>query len=303
MTTLQFTVEADDAGRRVDHYLVEALDGVSRSRIQQWIKQGLLQSTIKGTVKKNHILIEGDTIVLNIPPAKRLDVVAEAIDIDIIYQDEAVIVIDKPAGMVVHPAPGNYSGTLVNALLYHVKDLSDIGGVIRPGIVHRIDKDTSGLLMVAKDNQAHRSLAEQLKQHSVQRKYLAVVRGGFKRAEGTVDKPIGRHAQNRLKMAVDLRRGRRAVTHYRVVEQFGDISLIECQLETGRTHQIRVHMAALGHPLVGDPLYGIKRDRQAGGGQLLHARLLGFRHPRSGQMMQFEVAMPPKMQNYIDKLR
>ncbi len=303
MENVKFSAEAADEGVRVDHYLVEALEGVSRNRIQQWIKQGLLTSSLKGTVKKNHILTSGEQITLQIPPAKKLDVSAEDIALDIVYQDNDVIVINKPAGMVVHPAPGNYSGTLVNALLYHIADLSDIGGVIRPGIVHRIDKDTSGLLMVAKNNTAHHSLAEQLREHSVIRKYLALVRGGFKVDSGTVDKPIGRNQNNRLKMAIDERRGRHAVTHYTVLQKFGEVSLIECQLETGRTHQIRVHMAAIGHPLVGDPLYGIKRDRQIGKGQLLHAKALGFKQPRSGQQLLFEADMPARMKSYIDKLR
>ncbi len=303
MEIIKFCVEAADEGVRVDHYLVEALEGVSRNRIQQWIKQGLLTSSLKGGIKKNHILAVGEVITLQIPPAKKLAVNAENIAIDIVYQDDDVIVVNKPAGMVVHPAPGNYSGTLVNALLYHIADLSDIGGVIRPGIVHRIDKDTSGLLMVAKNNLAHRSLAEQLREHSVERKYLAVVRGGFKTNCGTVNKPIGRNQNNRLKMAIDEKRGRHAVTHFAVLQKFGEISLIECQLETGRTHQIRVHLASIGHPLVGDPLYGIKRDRQTGAGQLLHAKALGFKQPRSGQQLLFEAAMPARMQAYIDKLR
>ncbi len=303
MGVVKFSAEAADDGVRVDHYLVEALEGVSRNRIQQWIKQGLLTSSIKSKLKKNHLLTAGEQITLQIPAPQTLDIAAEDIALDIVYQDGDVIVVNKPAGMVVHPAPGNYSGTLVNALLYQIADLSDIGGVIRPGIVHRIDKDTSGLLMVAKNNMAHRSLADQLREHSVERKYLAVVRGGFKVDGGTVDRPIGRNQNNRLKMAIDERRGRAAVTHYKVLERFGEISLIECQLETGRTHQIRVHMAAIGHPLVGDPLYGIKSDRQNGTGQLLHAAVLGFVQPRTGQKMTFQVAPPAALTNYIAKLR
>ncbi len=303
MKTLTFKAELDDVGVRVDRYLAEALDGVSRSRIQQWIEQGLLTSGIGQKIKKNHVLSEGEAITLQIPEAKKLAVVAQNIALDIVYQDSDLVVVNKPAGMVVHPAPGNNSGTLVNALLYHVKDLSDIGGVIRPGIVHRIDKDTSGLLMVAKNNLAHQSLAAQLKVHSVERKYLAVVRGGFKKPRGTVDQPLGRSRHNRLKMAIEPNGGRRAVTHYRLIEQFGEISLLECQLETGRTHQIRVHMASIGHPLVGDPIYGIKRDRQKGEGQLLHAALLGFEHPRTGQQMSFTAELPARIKDYIDKLK
>ncbi len=303
MKTVTFKAEADDAGVRVDRYLVEALDGVSRNRIQQWIEQGLLSSSNKPKLKKNHVLSEAEEITLQIPEAKMLDVAAENIALDIVYQDGDLLVVNKPAGVVVHPAPGNYSGTLVNALLYHIKDLSDIGGVIRPGIVHRIDKDTSGLLMIAKNNVAHQSLAAQLKVHSVQRKYLAVVRGGFKSDSGTIDQPIGRSRHNRLKMAIEPKTGRHAVTHYRLIERFSEISLIECQLETGRTHQIRVHMAAIGHPLVGDPIYGIKRDRQKGEGQLLHAITLGFIHPRTGKQMSFTSEMPDRIKDYIAKLR
>ncbi len=303
MKTVTFKADIIDVGVRVDRYLAEALDGVSRSRIQQWIEQGLLKSNIKHKLKKNHVLSEAEEITLQIPEPKTLTVSAEDIALDIVYQDSDLLVVNKPAGMVVHPAPGNYSGTLVNALLFHVKDLSDIGGVVRPGIVHRIDKDTSGLLMVAKTNAAHYGLSEQLKEHSVLRKYLAVVRGGFKQTSGTIDKPLGRSRHNRLKMAIEPNGGRRAVTHYKLIEQFGEISLIECQLETGRTHQIRVHMAALGHPLVGDPIYGIKRDRQKGDGQLLHAALLGFRHPLTGQKMSFSAEMPAKMKQYLTKVQ
>ncbi len=303
MKKVTFKAEIEDIGVRVDRYLAEALDGVSRSRIQQWIAQGLLTSSVKHKIKKNHVLSEAEEITLQIPEAKTLDVVAENIAIDIVYQDHDLLVVNKPVGMVVHPAPGNYSGTLVNALLYHVKDLSDIGGVIRPGIVHRIDKDTSGLLMVAKNNAAHHSLAEQLKVHSVERKYFAVVRAGFKQTSGTVDKPIGRSRNNRLKMAIEPNAGRHAVTHYSVIEQFGEITLIECQLETGRTHQIRVHMASIGHPLVGDSIYGIRKDRQNGKGQLLHAATLGFIHPRTREQMSFTAEMPTRIKDYLDKLR
>ncbi len=303
MELITFNVELEDDGVRVDRYLVEALDGISRNRVQRWIKDGLLTSSVKKVVKKNHLLSAGEMIALQMPEPEPLDVVAEPIDIEIVYQDKDVVVVNKPVGMVVHPAPGNYTGTLVNALLYHIEDLSDIGGVIRPGIVHRIDKDTSGLLMIAKNNAAHNSLAEQLKAHTVERKYIAVVRGCFKRAGGTIDKPIGRNRNNRLKMAINPRDGRNAVTHYTVLQKYGEFALLECQLETGRTHQIRVHMASIGHPLVGDPLYGIKKDRQNGEGQLLHAKTLGFIHPRSGQRMSFEAPIPFKMQSFIEKLR
>lgn len=300
---IKLTIEPDDDGARIDVYLCEALDGISRSRLQRWIKDGLISSDKKGTIKKNHILTSGETLQVNIPTPQQTEVLAEDIAIDIVYQDRDVAVINKPVGMVVHPAPGNYSGTLVNAIMHHIDDLSDIGGVIRPGIVHRIDKDTSGLLMIAKNNQAHGDLSTQLKAHTVIRKYIALVRGGFNHDEGTIDKPIGRHSQNRLKMAINERQGRRAVTHYRVLERLGDFTLIECILETGRTHQIRVHLASIAHPLVGDPLYGIKKDRQNGNGQLLHATLLGFKHPCTGELMQFEAEMPIKMQHKLDKLR
>jgi len=303
MERLSFEIESDEVGIRIDHYLADVLDGVSRSQIQKWMGQGLVSLEGGKTLKKNYLLERGDVIELFLPEAQSLDVLPENIPIDIVYEDKDVIVVNKPQGLVVHPAPGHYTGTLVNALMYHVKDLSDIGGVIRPGIVHRIDKDTSGLLMVAKNNVAHQSLSDQLREHSVDRVYLALVHGGFLQDSGTVDAPIARHPHNRLKMAVSRVAGREAITHYQIVERFGAYTLVECRLETGRTHQIRVHMASIGHPLVGDPIYGVKKEKHKTYGQLLHAKILGFNHPRSEERLIFTAPLPEYFERALEKLR
>ncbi len=303
MERLTFEIDPDEIGIRIDQYITNALDGVSRSQVQKWIVNGLITSESGKVLKKNYILEKGDVISVDLPEPETLDILAENIPLDIIYQDEHVIVINKPQGMVVHPAPGNYTGTLVNALMYHVKDLSDIGGVIRPGIVHRIDKDTSGLLMVAKTNLAHHSLTAQLKEHSVDRVYTALVHGGFNVEEGTVNAPIGRHPQNRLKMAITYQNSRHAITHYQLIERLGAFSLVECRLETGRTHQIRVHMASIGHPLVGDPLYGTRKEKLTASGQYLHAKVLGFDHPLTGERMVFSAPLPPNFEKLLQRLR
>ena len=227
---------------------------------------------------------------------------AENIPLDVIYEDSDVIVINKSQDMVVHPAPGNYSGTLVNALLYHCRDLSGINGVLRPGIVHRIDKDTSGALVVAKNDNAHNSLAMQLKDHSMTRSYLALVEGIIKQDEGSIDEPIGRHPKDRIKMAV-VENGKKAITHYKVIERFDNYTLVECNLETGRTHQIRVHMAKIGHPLVGDLVYGFKKQRFNLKGQVLHAKRLGFIHPSTNEYMEFVSPLPDYFEKLITKLR
>ena len=224
------------------------------------------------------------------------------IPIDIVYEDEDVIVVNKAQGMVVHPAPGNYNGTLVNALLYHCKDLSSINGVIRPGIVHRIDKDTSGILVIAKNDDAHNKLSEQLKDHSMKREYYALIEGRLKNNDGTIDKPLGRCKKDRLKIGI-IEDGKRAVTHYEVVERYNGYTLVKCVLETGRTHQIRVHMASIGFPLVGDPLYGFKRQKFKLEGQVLHARTLGFIHPRTGEYMEFTSELPQYFCDLINKLK
>lgn len=302
---LTFAIEDDEIGLRIDQYLADALEGVSRSQVQKWMSQGRITSQkSKGNpLKKNYTLERGDVITVQVPEPEILDIKPENLPIDIVYEDDQVLVVNKPQGMVVHPAPGNYSGTLVNAILYHVKDLSDIGGVIRPGIVHRIDKDTSGLLMIAKTNLAHQSLSDQLREHSVDRVYVALVHGGFTKESGTVNRPIGRHPQNRLKMAIVERGGRDAVTHYQVLERLGPYTLVECRLETGRTHQIRVHLAAIGHPLIGDPLYGAKKEKQKSDGQFLHAKVLGFEHPLTGERMVFSAPIPENFEKLLARLR
>lgn len=240
-----------------------------------------------------------------IPAPKELDIEAENIPLDIVYEDEDVLVVNKPKGMVVHPAVGNYTGTLVNAVMYHCGErLSSINGVIRPGIVHRIDKDTSGLLMIAKNDMAHESLSAQLAEHSINRRYRALVYANIKEDEGTIDAPIGRDPRNRLRQAVtDTEHGKRAVTHYRVLERFGQYTLIEAKLETGRTHQIRVHMAYKKHPLVGDSVYGPKKGQIKAEGQMLHAKVLGFVHPRTGEYMEFDSELPEYFEDILKGLR
>ncbi len=304
-TQLTFTIEDDEIGIRIDQYLADALEGVSRSQIQKWMAQGRIYSEkSKGQpLKKNYTLERADVITVVVPEPEVLDVLPENIAIDIVYQDEHVLVVHKPQGMVVHPAPGNYSGTLVNAILYHIKDLSDIGGTIRPGIVHRIDKDTSGLLMIAKSNLAHQSLSDQLRDHTVDRVYVALVHGGFSNESGTINAPVGRHPHNRLKMAIMHRGGRDAVTHYQVLERLGPYTLVECRLETGRTHQIRVHLASIGHPLIGDPLYGAKKEKHKTDGQFLHAKVLGFEHPVTGERLVFSAPIPENFEKLLNRLR
>jgi 23S rRNA pseudouridine1911/1915/1917 synthase len=296
MENIQFNTEEKDKDQRIDKFLSERLTGKSRSYIQGLIQEGNVKVGNKA-VKSNYKIKTKDIISVNVPEPIELEVKAEKIELDVLYEDEDLIVINKPQGMVVHPAAGNYSGTLVNALLNHCKDLSGINGVIRPGIVHRIDKDTSGVLVIAKNDNSHHRLAEQLKDHSMKRVYIALVEGVLKSDEGTVDAPLARHPVERIKIAV-VSGGRRAVTHFRVIERFSANTLIECRLETGRTHQIRVHMAHTGHPLVGDPVYGHKKQKIKAEGQLLHAKVLGFIHPTTGQYMEFQSELP----QYFDKV-
>lgn len=247
---------------------------------------------------------EGDEVEIRIPEPERLDVKAEDIPLDIIYEDSDLLIVNKPAGMVVHPAPGNYSGTLVNALMYHCGDnLSSINGVIRPGIVHRIDKNTSGLLMVAKTDKAHSELSHQLAEHSITRRYRAIVYNNIKEDEGTVDRPIGRDPKNRLRNAVTDINSKNAVTHYKVLERFGKFTFVEARLETGRTHQIRVHMAYMKHPLLGDDLYGPAGNKLGVKRQMLHAGILGFVHPSTGEYMEFESPLPDDFTGVLEKLR
>ncbi len=286
---------------RIDKYIAENLPEISRSYAATLCEEGKVTVSGKAVTKKYQPK-DGDIIEIDLPEPESLDLVPENIPLDILYEDEDVIVVNKPQGMVVHPANGNTSGTLVNALLYHCGDnLSAINGVVRPGIVHRIDKDTAGLLVVAKNNDAHNALAEQLKERKASRRYYALVNGNVKE-NGTVNKPIGRHPKDRKKMAIVVG-GREAVTHYKVLENFSGYTLLECILETGRTHQIRVHMASLGHSLVGDRAYGIAKEKIKTEGQLLFAKTIGFKHPRLGEYMEFTAELPEYFEEILNKLR
>lgn len=300
---ITFAAEAEDMGKRIDVFAAENYDELSRSGFKKLIENGGVRVNEK-IVKANYKLRNGDVVTLTIPERETLEILPQNIPLDILYEDEDVIVINKPQGMVVHPAPGHYTDTLVNALLYHCGDsLSGINGVLRPGIVHRIDMDTSGVIMAAKNNNAHRSLAAQLAEHSITRKYNAIVYNNIKEDEGTVDKQIGRNPNDRKKMAVLPAGGRRAVTHYRVIERLGKFTFIEAQLETGRTHQIRVHMTSIGHPLLGDQVYGPKKQPFNLIGQVLHARVLGFVHPTTGKYMEFESPLPQYFVKLLEKCK
>ena len=288
-----------EEGLRLDKALAD-LSNLSRSQANQAIKDGSV--LVNGQPKKAKYSVKaGDVISFEEPEEEVLDYQAENLPLEIVYEDQDLAVVNKPQGMVVHPSVGHSSGTLVNALLYHIKDLSTINGVVRPGIVHRIDKDTSGLLMVAKNDQAHQALADELKAKKSLRKYLAIVHGNLPNDRGKIEAPIGRSEKDRKKQAVTAK-GRPAVTHFHVLERFGNYSLLELRLETGRTHQIRVHMAYIGHPLAGDPLYGPCKTLK-GHGQFLHAQTLGFTHPRTGQVLEFSVQPPAIFQETLEKLR
>lgn len=295
-----YLIEEAEAGLRVDVYLSGKFPGISRSQVQRLIEDDRLLVNAR-RVKSSHKLKAGDEVEFELPPAVELKVEAENIPLEIIYQDEYLAVINKPVGLVVHPAPGNEHGTLVNALLYHLTDLSSVNGVIRPGIVHRIDKDTSGLLVIAKNDEAHQALSKQLADHSMTREYVALCEGLVKTDQGTIDAPIGRDPRNRLRMGI-VPNGRRAVTHYSVQQRYQDMTLVRLRLETGRTHQIRVHMASVHHPVAADPVYGFKKQRVKYQGQMLHARLLGFLHPRDGQPMEFSVPVPEEFRLVLEKL-
>lgn len=301
MEIIEIIVDEED-NERLDVYLSQELDGVSRSYIQKLIKKGQVTVNDKN-VKPKYIVNEGDKIIVKLPEPKQLEVKPENIPIHIVYEDEDVAVVNKPQGMVVHPAPGNYNGTLVNALLYHLKSLSSINGIIRPGIVHRIDKDTSGLLMIAKNNMAHEKLSEQLKNHTITRVYYTLVNGNITNNQGKINAPIGRNPVDRKKMAVTNKNSKNAVTHFYVLERYGDYTLLKVKLETGRTHQIRVHMSYIEHPVVGDPVYGRKKQRFNLNGQLLHAKVLGFIHPRSGEYMEFDSELPGHFTKILDILK
>ncbi|MBN6887087.1 23S rRNA pseudouridine1911/1915/1917 synthase [Cytobacillus horneckiae] len=300
MNKMEQIILEDHAGDRIDKVLAKLNSEWSRTQVQQWIKDGHV--LVNGQkVKSNYKCMLNDHLLIEIPEPEELDVIAEEMNLEIYYEDQDVLVVNKPKGMVVHPAAGHVSGTLVNGLMAHCKDLSGINGVMRPGIVHRIDKDTSGLLMVAKNDVAHESLVDQLVKKTVTRKYKAIVHGIISHDYGTIDAPIGRDTKDRQSMAV-VDNGKNAVTHFQVIERFKDFTLVECQLETGRTHQIRVHMKYIGYPLAGDPKYGPRKTIDFNG-QVLHAGLLGFDHPRTGEYMEFEAPLPQDFEKLITILR
>ena len=306
---LTVTASSEDAGTRLDAFIGYNTDELSRSYAVKLIERGLVSINGKTAASKKQSISEGDTVVIDLPEPEPLAVKAEDIPIEIVYEDDDVAVINKPRGMVVHPGPGNQSGTLVNAIMYHMgSSLSSINGVIRPGIVHRIDKDTSGLLMIAKNDAAHESLAAQLKEHSVTREYTALVYDNIREDRLTIDEPIGRDERNRMRNAVNGSGARNAVTHIEVLERFGKYTLVKAVLETGRTHQIRVHMAYMHHPLAGDELYGPRRSSSKiegvpVSGQLLHAGTLGFIHPSDGKYMEFHSELPEVFTQVLENLR
>lgn len=298
-----YYVDDDGVGTRVDRFLVDNMEGYTRSSLQRLLDEG---NVLVGNspVAKNYKCKQGDVISVSVPDAKPLDLEAQNIPLDIVYEDDDLLVVNKQKGMVVHPANGNPDGTLVNALMYHCGDsLSGINGIIRPGIVHRIDKDTSGLLIVAKNDAAHVGLAQQIKDHSFTRAYEAVVYGNVKEDEGTVNQPIGRNPKDRKKMAVVKANSKPAVTHYQVLERFGDFTHIRCVLETGRTHQIRVHMAYIGHPVAGDGVYGPRKVITELEGQCLHAKQIGFVHPITNKYLEFDSELPDYFTKFISKIR
>lgn len=296
---MEFKIDAVAAGLRLDKAVADFTE-LSRSLANEQIKNG--QILVNGQAKKaKYAVKEGDVISYEVPELEEVEYVAEALPLEIVYQDEDVAVVNKPQGMVVHPSAGHTSGTLVNALMYHIKDLSGINGVLRPGIVHRIDKDTSGLLMIAKNDQAHLVLADELKEKKSLRKYWAIVHGNLPNDRGVIEAPIGRSEKDRKKQAVTVK-GKPALTRFQVLERFGDYTLVELQLETGRTHQIRVHMAYIGHPVAGDEVYGPRKTLK-GHGQFLHARTLGFTHPRTGEVLEFTAEAPAIFQETLAKLR
>lgn len=299
----EYLVPEEESGIRIDKYLSECCEDFSRSFLQKLLKSGCIEVDGKA-VKSSYRLSAGERIGFEVPEAVEAEIQPENIPLDILYEDADLILVNKPKGMVVHPAAGHYEGTLVNGLMYHCRDqLSGINGVMRPGIVHRIDMDTTGVLVVCKNDFSHNAIAEQLKVHSITRIYYAIVFGVIKEEEGTVHAPIGRHPTDRKKMSIHSKNGRDAITHYRVLERFSRYTLIECRLETGRTHQIRVHMACIGHPLLGDTVYGPEKQPYRLQGQTLHAGVLGFVHPRTGKYMEFRAPLPEYFEELLKKLR
>ena len=303
METLEFTAAPADAGQRLDRWLAGQAGAPSRSALQGLMEAGFVRRNGAPANKKDK-LAAGDRIALTLPDPQPIEAQPQDIPLDIVYEDDHLLVVNKPKGMVVHPAPGNPDGTLVNALLYHCRGrLSGVGGAIRPGIVHRIDKDTSGLLVVAKDDLTHQGLSEQMAVHAIHRVYHAVVYGNIRQDTGTIEAPIGRDPRDRKRMAVTPGQGKRACTHWQVLERFGRFTLLACRLETGRTHQIRVHMAHIGHPLAGDPVYGPRSVIRELQGQCLHAKELGFRHPVTGQELRFDSPLPAYFTTFLERLR
>lgn len=290
-------ITENQAGERIDRFLADSQD-LTRSFLQKILREGAVIVNGK-SVKANYKLRKGDRIEFEIPEAVEPDIVAEDIPLSILYEDADVLVVDKPKGMVVHPAAGHYSRTLVNAVMYHCKgELSGINGVLRPGIVHRIDRDTTGSIIICKNDMAHNEIARQLKEHSINRRYRAIVTGVLKDEEGTIEGAIGRDKKDRKKMAITAD-GKPAVTHYRVLQRFKHYTYVECVLETGRTHQIRVHMASIGHPLLGDEVYGRRSDKYKCEGQCLHAMTLGFHHPRTGEYIEVNAPLPPYFEHLL----
>lgn len=295
----ELLITEETAGDRIDRFLSEQYEDLSRSFLQKLLKSGLVCADGK-PVKASYKVSEGDLITFEVPKAVEPEILPEDIPLDILFEDRDVILVNKPKGMVVHPAAGHYTGTLVNALMFHCReDLSGINGVLRPGIVHRIDMDTTGVIIACKNDLAHNSIAGQLKEHSITRRYQAIVHGVLKDDEGTVDAPVGRHPQDRKKMCINEKNGKRAVTHYKVLKRYRNFTHIECRLETGRTHQIRVHMAYIGHPLLGDAVYGPAKCPYRLTGQTLHAGILGFLHPRTGAYMEFSAPLPEYFQKLL----
>ncbi len=303
MNEIVFDVIPDMEDERIDKCISNYMDTLSRSYIQKIIKDGNVYVN-DAVIKANYRVKEDDKVRFIIPDSVEPDIPAQNIPLDILYEDKDILIINKPKDMVVHPAPGHYQGTVVNAIMYHCKDeLSGINGVMRPGIVHRIDKDTTGSLIICKNDEAHNAIAELLKTHDITRKYRAIVYGNIKDESGIVNAPIGRHPNDRKKMAINQKNGKQAVTHYKVLERFDKFTYIECELETGRTHQIRVHMSSIGYPLLGDEVYSNRKSPYKLNGQVLHAMTIGFKHPRNGEYIEFEAPLPEYFEDLLRKLR